>query len=118
MIFHKIPEFSKDSEGTSLKARGLIQPMIYLSSYLTPVKTEFARPSKKVDFRGDDDCHPLLYSLDNTSYLVSPQISQYSYFLRPISSNPLSPYNFLSQTIGIYFTQSYIFCLVKYKLMT
>ena len=92
--------------------------MIYLSSYLTPVKTEFANPSIKVDFRGDDDCRPLLYSLDNTSYLVSPQISQYSYFLRPISSNPLSPHNFLSQTIGIYFTQSYIFSLVDYKLVT
>ena len=48
-IFEKIPEFSKNSQGRSLKARGLI--FWFLAFHiliLAPVKTEFEKNHKMV----------------------------------------------------------------------
>ena len=43
-IFENIPEFSKNSQGMSLKARGLIFWFLALYIHiLAPVKTEFAK---------------------------------------------------------------------------
>ena len=59
MIFENIPEFSKNSQGMSLKARGL--KFWFLALYihiLAPVKTECAKSIKMADFRGDDNQAP------------------------------------------------------------
>ena len=51
-MFNKFPEFSKNSQGTSLKARGLKFLILPLYMHiLAPVKTEFAKSIEMVDFR-------------------------------------------------------------------
>ena len=55
----KIPDFSKNSLGKSLKARDLISQILTIYIHiLTPVKTEFEKSLRIVDFRGPDDCPP------------------------------------------------------------
>ena len=69
MIFNKIQEFSKNSQGRSLKARGLIFWILALDIRIeAPVKTEFAKSIKMVDFRGMIITAPLgITCFENTS---------------------------------------------------
>ena len=52
-MFDKITNFSKIPQGTGLKVRGRIFWILVIYIHiLTPVKTEFAKRIKMVDFRG------------------------------------------------------------------
>ena len=53
VYFDKITDFSMTSQGTSLKARGLIFMIIAINIHIyTSVKTEFAKSIHNEDFKG------------------------------------------------------------------
>ena len=59
MILDKIVDFSKKSQGKSLKAKGLIFWILAIFiQILTNVKTEFGKRIKMVVFMGDEDYAP------------------------------------------------------------
>ena len=58
-IFDKFPEFSNNSQGTSLKARGLKFWILALYIHIyAPVKIDLAKSTYEGDFRGGDVCAP------------------------------------------------------------